>query len=44
MYLVMETTGFLGSTICKQLIERGERVKDFVLLGDKAAQFCMKIC
>lgn len=39
MYLVTGAAGFLGSTICRQLVARGEMVRGFVLPGDKSAQF-----
>lgn len=37
LYLVTGAAGFLGSNICTQLLERGDRVRAFVLEGDKAA-------
>ena len=39
MYLVTGAAGFLGGTICRQLIERGDRVRAFVLPNDKAAGY-----
>ncbi|MBR5580659.1 MAG: NAD-dependent epimerase/dehydratase family protein [Treponema sp.] len=39
MYLVTGAAGFLGGTICRQLVERGDRVRAFVLPGDKAIQY-----
>ena len=42
VYLVTGAAGFLGSNICAQLLERGERVRAFVLEGDKAAQYLPK--
>lgn len=42
VYLVTGAAGFLGSNICAQLVERGERVRAFVLEGDKAAQYLPK--
>lgn len=42
VYLVTGAAGFLGSNICTQLLERGERVRAFVLEGDKAAQYLPK--
>lgn len=42
IYLVTGAAGFLGSNICAQLLERGDRVRAFVLEGDKAAQYIPK--
>lgn len=39
IYLVTGAAGFLGSNVCAQLLERGERVRAFVLEGDKAAKY-----
>lgn len=39
MYLVTGAAGFLGSTICRQLIARGDKVRAFVLPGDKAVKY-----
>ena len=39
MYLLTGAAGFLGSNICAQLIERGEKVRAFVLKGDPAIQY-----
>ncbi len=39
MYLVTGAAGFLGGTICRQLVERGERVRAFVLPNDPAIKF-----
>lgn len=30
IYLVTRAAGFLGGTICRKLIERGEKVRAFV--------------
>ncbi len=38
MYLVTGAAGFLGSTICRQLIERGEHVRGLVLPNDKSVR------
>ena len=42
IYLVTGAAGFLGSTICRQLVERGEKVRGFVLPGDKSAKYLPK--
>ncbi len=42
MYLVTGAAGFLGSTICRQLVERGEKVRAFVLPNDKSVQYLPK--
>ena len=42
IYLVTGATGFLGSTVCRQLIERGESVRAFALPNDKATKFLPK--
>ena len=39
MYLLTGAAGFLGSNICAQLVERGEKVRAFVLKGDPAVQY-----
>lgn len=39
VYLVTGAAGFLGGTICRQLVERGESVRAFVLPQDKAAAY-----
>ena len=39
IYLVTGTAGFLGGTVCRQLINRGDRVRALVLPGDKAIQY-----
>ena len=38
-YLVTGAAGFLGGTICRQLIERGDNVRAFVLPGDPAMKY-----
>lgn len=38
-YLVTGAAGFLGGTICRQLIERGDSVRAFVLPGDPAIKY-----
>jgi len=39
IYLATGAAGFLGGTVCRQLIERDERVRAFVLPNDKAMKF-----
>ena len=39
LYLVTGAAGFLGGTICRQLIDRGDKVRAFVLKNDKAMKF-----
>lgn len=42
IYLVTGAAGFLGGTICRQLVERGDRVRALVLPNDKAGKFIPK--
>lgn len=42
MYLVTGAAGFLGGTICRQLVERGDKVRAFVLPNDKAMKYVPK--
>lgn len=39
LYLLTGAAGFLGTSICAQLLERGERVRAFVLKGDPARKY-----
>lgn len=39
IYLVTGAAGFLGGTICRQLVERGDKVRAFVLPNDVAARY-----
>lgn len=39
VYLVTGAAGFLGSHICDELIERGDRVRALVLPGDKSVKY-----
>lgn len=42
IYIVTGAAGFLGGTVCRQLVERGEKVRAFVLPGDKAMKYVPK--
>ena len=42
MYLVTGAAGFLGGTVCRQLIQRGEKVRAFVLENDPAVKYVPK--
>lgn len=39
LYLVTGAAGFLGGTVLRQLIERGDRVRAFALSNDKAIKY-----
>lgn len=39
MYLVTGAAGYLGGELCRQLIARGEKVRAFVLPGDRLAKY-----
>lgn len=39
IYLVTGAAGFLGGTVCRQLVARGERVRALVLPGDQAEKY-----
>ncbi|MBO6229658.1 MAG: NAD-dependent epimerase/dehydratase family protein [Ruminiclostridium sp.] len=39
LYLVTGAAGFLGGTVCRQLIGRGDRVRAFVLPNDPAMKY-----
>lgn len=39
LYLVTGAAGFLGSNVCRQLLDRGDRVRALVLPGDPAVAY-----
>ena len=39
IYLLTGASGFLGGTICRQLVDAGKKVSTIVLPGDKAARY-----
>ena len=42
IYLITGAAGFLGSHVCEELLERGERVRALVLNGDKSVKYVPK--
>ena len=42
IYLITGAAGFLGGTVCRKLIERGEKVRAFVLKNDPAIKYIPK--
>ena len=44
IYIVTGAAGFLGSNVCRQLIEQGEKVRAYVLPGDSSAQYLPPEC
>ncbi len=42
IYLVTGAAGFLGSNVCRQLVEDGKRVRAFVLPNDTSAKYLPK--
>lgn len=39
LYLVTGAAGFLGGTVCRQLVEQGKKVRAFILPNDPARKF-----
>lgn len=42
VYLLTGAAGFLGTSVCRQLLERGDKVCAFVLTGDKSVKYIPK--
>lgn len=39
LYLVTGAAGFLGGTVCRQLVDQGKKVRAFILPNDPARKF-----
>ena len=39
LYLVTGAAGFLGGTVCRQLVDQGHKVRAFILPNDPARKF-----
>ena len=39
LYLVTGAAGFLGGTVCRQLIDQGKKVRAFILPNDPARKY-----
>ena len=44
LYLVTGAAGFLGGTVCRQLLDRGDAVRAFVLKNDPAIKYIPSEC
>ena len=44
VYLVTSAAGFMGGIVCRKLLERGDKVRAFVLKGDPAVKYVPREC
>ena len=44
LYLVTSAAGFMGGIVCRQLLDRGDRVRAFVLKDDPAIRYVPRQC